>query len=113
MSLIEIINNNLNTKFSDDQGSWRQFILDHLDYIAQRSNSYMIDADLMYGYRYDLQRYLKENQRIHQDIAWIVLLLNNMGSDLEFDTPGEYVIPNDTLIQNLYYSYMTVKGRKE
>lgn len=93
------------TNISDDQGPWRQFVLDHLDYIAARSTTYTIEPELMNRYRYDLGRFLKERMTIHTDMAWIVLHLNYLPNDLAFDTPGEFIIPTDELCNKLYHSY--------
>lgn len=95
-------------KLGDDQGTWRQYILDHIDYIKRRSTTYDIDGPLMNFYRYDLKRFLKAHLRRQRDIAWIVLLLNDMHNDFEFVNPGKYVIPTDDLINALYHSYITI-----
>ena len=54
MSLSTILQNRLSTDMGDDSGPWRQFILDHLNYIALRSTSYSLEPELMYKYQYDL-----------------------------------------------------------
>jgi hypothetical protein len=108
VSLSQLLANELkNSTMSDDQGPWRQFILDHLDYIARRTAVYEITSLLMNQYRYDLARFLREHMSLRSDLAWIVILLNNMSTDLEFDTPGEFIIPTDELIDQLYHSYTT------
>lgn len=93
---------------ADDQGSWRQFVCDHLDYIAVRSRTYNIKPEVMELYKYDLPRFLKDRMSLHWDIGWIVVLLNDLGSELGFSDYGNYVIPSDTLISNLYHSYKTI-----
>jgi hypothetical protein len=94
----------------DDQGPWRQFVLDHLDWIAVRSKSYLPSDVLMYQYRYDLVRYLKEARSRKTDIAWIVLLLNDIPSDFDFEEPQSLIIPSDELIQSLRGLFATVSG---
>lgn len=110
MSLIAMLSVGQNGNFGDDQGLWRQFVLDHLDFIARRSQTYEIDSLLMNLYRYDLKRFLREHLKIHGDIAWIVLLLNNLSNDLEWETEGSYVIPDNSLISQLYHSYITISS---
>lgn len=95
-------------KLGDDQGTWRQFILDHVDYISKRSITYDIDGALMNLYRYDLKRFLKTHLSRQRDIAWIVLLLNDFHNDFEFVNPGKYIIPSDELVNGLYHSYITI-----
>ncbi len=108
MSLITLLASSQNGNFGDDQGPWRQFILDHLDFIANRSRTYEIDSPLMNLYRYDLKRFLRENLKIHGDLAWIVLLLNNLRNDFEWNVEGSYIIPDSNIIAQLYHSYITI-----
>ena len=89
---------------------WAQFVLDHLDYIARRSATYVIDAVTMNDYRYDLQRYLTEKLTHRLDIQWIVLRLNSLPNDLAFDQPGKYIIPSEDLINNLYHTFVTISN---
>lgn len=110
MSLSAMLSSVSNGTVSDDQGPWRQFILDHLDYIAARSKVYTIEPDAMNRYKYDLKRLLFDKFQIHEDIAWIVRYLNQLKSDLEFDKPGDFIIPTDSLIVNLKQSFVTVNA---
>lgn len=96
------------TDMSDDQGSWRQFILDHLDYIERNSTTYDIDEPLMQLYRYDLNRFLKDYLKRNVDLGWIVLLINNLANDFQFDQAGKYVIPLDETISALYHRYRAI-----
>jgi hypothetical protein len=93
---------------SDDQGPWRQFVLDHLDYIAKATRPVDLDILLINQYRYDLPRFLKERMGLRTDMAWIVVLLNNMTSDFDFKEPGTLIVPGDDTIINLYHSFSTI-----
>ncbi len=95
---------------SDDQGPWRMYILDHLDYIVVRSRVYDIDAKLMNVYRYDLRRFLKDHLNRYMDIGWIVQLINNFPNDFEFYKPGRIVIPDDTVIENMYHAFIAIQA---
>lgn len=108
MSLSELITDNQRNTVSDDQGKWRQFVLDHLDYIALRSTTFAIDAPLMNLYRYDLRRFLKDYLKRHEDIGWIVQLLNSLPNDFAFHESGNLVVPEDSLITKLYHSYISI-----
>lgn len=98
-------------KTSDDQGPWRQYILDHLDFIARRSKRYDIDGLVMNQYRYNLAHYLKENMKRRQDMAWIVQLLNDIPNDFHFVDQAVYIIPSDELINQLYHQFRTITNR--
>jgi hypothetical protein len=95
---------------SDDNGPWRQFILDHLDYIAARCQTYTIEPDAMNRYKYDIKRFLFDKLQVHEDIAWIVRYLNHLPNDFAFNTPGDFVIPTDSLIIKLKHSFVTIQS---
>jgi hypothetical protein len=109
MGLSDLLQNSQRNTTSDDQGAWRIFILDHLDYIAKYSKTYDIDAPLMNQYRYNLNHFLREHLQRREDIGWIVLLLNSLHNDFEFFETGHFVIPQDKLITDLYHSYITIQ----
>lgn len=110
MSLSDLIRNNNKSTIGDDHGRWRQFVLDHLDFITLRSGSYAITAEQMNLYRFDLRRFLKERMTRHENMEWIVRLLNNMANDFEFEEACTLVIPTDRTMVDLYHSYMTISS---
>lgn len=110
MSLSALLNTVANGTASDDNGPWRQFILDHLDYIAARSKTYTIEADAMNRYQYDIKRFLFDKLQVHEDIAWIVRYLNHLPNDFAFNTSGDFIIPTDSLIINLKHSFVTIQS---
>ena len=111
MALVDILGNLVNSTCSDDGGRWRQFILDHLMYLRKNSTLYAIDGTIVNRYRYDLAKFLKEYLKLQNDLAWIVLLMNGMANDFEFDSPGEFRIPTDALVLGLYHSYVTINNK--
>lgn len=112
MTLSQLLSDQLNSTVANDNGPWRQFVLDHLDYLARRTVPRTIDALEMNQYRYDLARFVKEKMQRSQDMTWIVLLLNNLSCHLDFKEPGDYVIPEDRLILDLYSLYVTTTANK-
>ena len=108
MGISNLLNSALIQTVSDDKGSWRQYVLDHLDYISSRSTLFPIEPTLMNQYRYDLRRFLKYHMNRHQDIGWIVQLLNNIRNDFEFTDIDNLIIPDDSFITQLYYQYKTI-----
>jgi len=110
MGISSLLNSALETTVSDDKGEWRQFILDHLDYISNRSSTFPIEPELMNRYRYDIRSFLKYNMNRHQDIGWIVQLLNGLQNDFEFVDITNLIIPDDSLITQLYFQFKTVKS---
>lgn len=110
MSLSAILASTANGTTSDDNGPWRQFILDHLDHIAARSKTYTIEPAAMNRYKYDIKRFMFEKLQIHEDIAWIVRYLNYLPNDFSFDKPGDYIIPTDSLIIKLKHRFVTIQA---
>lgn len=93
---------------SDDQGPWRQFVLDHLDYIQARSFVQTISPEVMYRYRYNLGQYLVDQNNRMEDMAWIVRLLNGMSCDLDFVGFSKIYLPSDRTLVDLHLQYTTV-----
>jgi hypothetical protein len=108
MGISALLDSALEKIVSDDQGSWRQYVLDHLDYISSRSSIFPIEPTVMNRYRYDLRSFLKYSMNRHQDIGWIVQLLNNIRNDFEFIDKTNLIIPDDSLITQIYYQYKTI-----
>ena len=101
MGLSALLDSKSKNSVGDLSSGWRQFVLDHLDYIAFRSKTYEIEDKLMNLYRYDLNRFLKESLKRHQDIGWIVQLLNSFKNDFDFGEVKYLIVPEDNLITNL------------
>ncbi len=110
MSLSSLLSKDIkgNSGIDWSNEKWRQFILDHLDYIAVRCTTYSIDAPQMNLFRYDLKRFLKVRMNRHEDLTWVVQLLNSIKIDFEFDEPRDLLIPSDTDIINLYHSFISI-----
>lgn len=113
MGLSSQLAQQMKSALSDDQGKWRQYIVDHLDYIAARSTTYNIEPSVMEQYRYDLDRFLKEKLTRHEDLGWIVLYLNSMPNDLLFVDVKKIVVPSDSLIQSMYLNYLAVSANAQ
>ena len=108
MRLSDYLSREINNSIADDQGRWRQYVLDHLDYITARSPKYDVADEVMNLFEYDLGRFLKDHMSRSSDLAWIVRLLNNLPNDLSFYKSGIYIIPSDELLNQLYSSYRTI-----
>lgn len=107
MPLDALFEKTQSSTFSDDQGPWRQYILDHLDNIRKTSETFVLDGPLMNLYRFDLRRFLYDKMNRHEDLTWIVLLINDIPSELEFVNIDNLIVPTDSLITKLYHSYRT------
>lgn len=113
MGLSTLIDQVQRNTVADDGGKWRQFILDHLNYISLRSTVFVIEPTLMNLYRYDLRRFLKDYLHRHEDITWIVQLLNMMQNDFAFEEVTNLIVPEDSLITKLYQVYATISANSK
>lgn len=108
MGILTLIKDNVILDLSPTDPAWVQFVSDHLDYIASQSERFTIEAALINRYKYNLRLFLKENRQRNYDIAWIVLLVNQIPSDLYFSEVCTIYIPTDQFMKSLYQKYQTV-----
>lgn len=107
MGLRTLFDSVIQNTVEDDQGTWRQFVLDHLDYIAHQSQSFLVDETVMNRYRYDMRLFLKENLNRHQDMLWVVQILNDVPTEFDFHGAMTLIVPTDDLLVGLYRTYRT------
>lgn len=108
----------LKTKASDPYVlgdiDWYQFVLDHKDYIRQRSTQVMPSGEIIGQTRYDVTRWLRK-ENFEPKFWWIVMVINDINSDLDYRKNNILIpifIPTVTVIKNLYTSYIsTSTGR--
>ena len=108
MALIDLLTNSLDN-YDDLDPDWKNFILDHKQYLIDKSTMAIISTSYMQGYRYSLRRYLRSiSYNIH--CAWIVGLVNNLPTDVMFtDTVNSLRLPPFSVIESLYTTYLTLK----
>lgn len=109
MALIDTLSNSLNN-YDDTDPNWRQFVDDHKTYLINLSNVATISTSYMQGYRYALRRYLN-TIRYNTHCTWIVRLVNNLPSDVQFtDSVNSLLIPPMSVIEDLYTTYLTTQS---
>ena len=106
MALTDLLTNSLNY-YDDVDGAWRLFIIDHKQYLINRSTTYIISQSYFQGYIYDMKRYLR-SINYPTNCSWIVGLINNIHNDIMF-TPeiNILLIPSPTILEMLYVTYKT------
>ncbi len=107
MTIIGLLRRYNKSTISDDNGPWRQFVLDHADYIKENSELYSVGDQLINIYKYDLRRFLKDRMNRTEDIEWIFLIINDLKSDFDFDKTGNYWIPSDQFMIELFNNFQT------
>lgn len=108
-SLIALLNNSLNN-YNDTDSNWRQFISDHKTYLIANSKIRNLSPSYFQGVQYNLKAYLRKINYM-TNCAWIVALINNIPNDVNFAAGiGFLYIPNFSIIEALYTTYITTKN---
>ena len=106
MSLKTDLQAEASNKYLDDNGPWRQFIIDHIPLIQANSKTVYPDGTIMQKYRYNVQWYMSYNI-VTTSIGWIFLLINDLASERDFYKSQVYYMPSDTYIDDLYHLFIT------
>lgn len=108
MSLLsELAAYNNNTILGNDAG-WRLFVLDHIENVRSNGTTLTITPALMSQCQNDLPRLLR-SENISSVLDWVVYMLNDFQSDLDFVIPEigrrTIYVPDLSYMQDLYQSY--------
>ena len=107
MALIDIIQSGM-SRFSDSDPNWRQFVLDHKGVILQNAEVVNIIGDVMHLVNYSIRNFLQQPQlRRDPGIDWIVRLINNLKSDIDFVDVRLLYVPQINYLTTLYQLYQT------
>ncbi len=110
MALTDYLTTLTSDPLLDTDPAWRQFIIDHKAYIISSAGQQKVSPEVMTQCNYNLIRYLRI-QNLQVNLAWIVLLINGLDSDIDFNADMlslTLYVPSETLIQTLYQTYQTV-----
>lgn len=75
----------------------------------ENSTTYFLDANDNDIYRFRPKEFLKDNN-IDPDILWIVLWINQIYNEIEFNNVKELIIPKIDYINSLYEQYRSFKA---
>ena len=101
--------------FWPEEEGWRQYIKDHFKEIKEKSTTIAVDPNEARKYCYSVEAYLK-NLGYPRSISWIVMMINQLESNLHFDSDIQSILVPDTdqLRQyRLQYSTNRVQQYKE
>ena len=96
---------------SEDQ-NWVQFVRDHFLYIRNSAQTTSLDAYRHNTMKYRLEDFLVDQMNIPRSCAWIVLLINQLGTNVDFRELKSILIPDIRVIQWLVDRYTTVKAQQ-
>ena len=114
MSLTERLNELASDLSKSDEG-WVQFVNDHFSYIRDNSPPVTISLGSMFRYRYRPEDFMRAFG-YDPNITWVMMLINELKTRLEFVDLEEVLIPPIELITELrsqYDTYLTTVGESE
>lgn len=110
MTMTDIIDEKLEAdKYYDNNEKWVQLIKDHIEYIRETSTERTISADFFRPYKYNLNYYLRAIA-FNPSMEWIVRLINDMPSDMDFIHINTILVPSKNVIKELYKVYQSLEA---
>lgn len=97
---------------SEDQ-NWVQFVRDHLLYLRSTAQEIQLDVYRHNTMRYRLEDFLEDQMKMMRSTAWIVLLINQMNSNVDFREMKSILIPDMRVIDWLRTTYDTVVSNQK
>lgn len=111
ISLVEVLNKKSSPTDSSDK-DWVWFVYDH-DYLLEETCEVRtLDYDEQEMYRFRLLEYLVDNG-INHNLMWIILHLNDLNSEQDFNRLPVIKIPSEGVVSRLYSSYMSQKTKQQ
>ncbi len=100
------------SSYSNYDLEWVQFIRDHFYHIKKKSTIVELDPFRHNSMKYRLADFLADNN-IPTEMAWIVLFINQLGSDADFHDVTFMILPDVTDIKHLREVFDTVQSHKK
>ena len=96
-----------NSSFLEDD-AWIQFLLDHREYIRERSTITTLDEKTMNRYRYRIRDFLQDTDGTSADCEQAFKIINRLGSNLDFnDSLRAVYVPPTNVVKEIRNSYYT------
>lgn len=93
---------------------WVQFVRDHFLFIR---NNYCTRRDIdpveMNTYRFRMEDWLEDIVKIPQEAMWMILMLNQMTHQNEFDKLDYLILPDFYQVSSLYELYRSTDASKQ
>jgi len=106
---LEKMYESLTTAYSNDDADWVHYVRDNLHVIMATSEWMELDPFKHNSMKYRLEDFMLE-ERLSPSIAWILLLINQLGSNLDFIGLTRLRIPDITTIKELRSQYVSVRS---
>lgn len=112
MGLINLYNSLQQSNFDTLDPEWVQFVRDHYFYLRKNSTEFTITPGDNQRFAYRLRSFVSE-QGGQIDMDWIICLINQLPSTMEFINRTAIKIPSYNSIQRLRQLYVNVQAKKE
>ena len=104
--------NTILSSYSNYDLEWVQFIKDHFYHIKRRSSVVELDPYKHNSMKYRLADFLADNN-IPTEMGWIVLFINQLGSDVDFRDITVMILPDVSDIKRLRDVFDTIQSHKK
>ena len=95
------------SEYASTDKEWVQFVKDHRAALLRNSVTVRLSIDTMARYRFRIEEYLDSLGTYDRALAWIVLWINGLPSNLEFDGLAELILPNRPYLEQLRMDYQS------
>ena len=99
----------ISTKYNSSDIDWVKYVQDHYQIIFDSSEVVAINPFEHYWRHYRLEDYLHE-QGYDPNIAWIVKMINQMPSNVDFKDLSDIRIPSSSTIDALYKQFLQYRS---
>lgn len=111
-TLREIYEEQVDQYCSEDQ-NWVQFVRDHFHYLRNTAQEILLDVYRHNTMKYRLEDFLEDQLKMSKSTAWIVLMINQLNSNVDFRELNSILIPDMRVIDYLRTTYDTVVANQE
>lgn len=100
------------SSYSNYDLEWVQFVKDHFYHIKRKATLVELDPFKHNSLKYRMADFLAENN-IPTEMAWIVLFINQLGSDNDFHDINVMLVPDVSDIKHLREVFNTIRSHKK
>lgn len=99
----------LETDLSNADEDWVHYVKDHYKLIVASGGWLSLDKFRHNTMKYRLEDFLKD-ESIDPSISWIILMINQLGSNVDFANLERLLIPDLKFIQHLREQYVSLRA---
>ena len=100
------------SSYSNYDRDWVQFVKDHYYHIKRKSTLVELNPYKHNSFEFRVKDFLEDNH-IPTEMWWIVLFVNQLGSEADFTNLTSLIIPDVSDIQSLRDSYDVIQSHKK